>query len=204
MKNYVCWKNSRTKSPTALPYFILRFKGKLDGEKGSGIVDASIEKFHKKEASIEAEECVTCENYLSSARKKAARLLKSIEQADKKLASIPDESKDSGPAPTRTSRKNTGLKNTAIDNLCEINQEIITVETLLEERIKKLRDKSSAKFEAYISGVRTVISDYHSKSIFNDNAFDIYHKRHIILDNAIKAVVESGYVEKEDEDNEDI
>ena len=199
MKKFVCWKNTKTKSPTIVPHFALKLKGRIDGKKGIGTIDSTIEKLYKKEASIEAEECVICENFLTESRKSAAKLLKSIEVAEKQICSLPDEMTGTDFDIVRINRRNTNTKNSAqatisssIDRLCEINQEIISVETILEERIKKTRDKSAAKIEAYISGVRLSLSDYSSRSSFDDQAYNIYLKKHEALDSAIRSKVETS------------
>ena len=196
MKKHTHWKNAKTKSVTILPQFILKMKGKFDGNKGIGVVDATIDKLYKKEAAIEAAECIACEKCLYEPRKTAAKLLKVIENAEKRLTGMPVNIEGAGSDIVRSNRRNTSNKTTAIacissgtENLCEINQDIVSCETILEERIKKLRNKTSAKIHSYISGVRTVIQDYNSNCVFDDSAMVIYNERHADLDNEIKCKV---------------
>lgn len=191
----------RTGSPTYMPSIFLRAKGESDAKKGASISDAAIIKLYEKEAAIEAVECLRCERHLSDTRQTAAKLLNSLERDEIKLKTIPDDMSGSSPEVIRFNRRNSENKSAAtasiiktINTLSELNQRIITVETLMYERIKKIRAKTNSKIHLYIEGARRALPDYNlPRKEFDDSATTLYRQRHDVLDRAIKDAVEKSH-----------
>ena len=173
--------------PTRMPDFVLKLKGTGDAKRGAGVVNASINKLCRKEAVIETDECMMCETSLSLSRKKAAKLLNSLEKEETRLTRNSENNSGSDPEIIRSKDESVGI-------LCELNQEIITAETILSERIKQLREKTAAKIQVYIEGVRRTLAEYDfpDKSNFDDSAVELYEKRHAALDGKVKERVEQS------------
>lgn len=190
----------RIESPTYMPSIILKAKGKFDAEKGVGISDSAIFKLYHKEAMIEASECLRCERHLFDTRQNAAKLLKALERDEMKLKMIPEDMSGCSPEVIRFNRRNSENKSSAsasiadaINTISALNQKIVTTETILYERINKIRAKTNAKIHAYVEGARRALPDYNApEKEFNDNATVLYQQRHYVLDQAIKARAEKA------------
>lgn len=187
--------SKRTKSITWMPGWLLKMKGKKDSKNGVGVCDEYIKKFEKRLASLEAKEVMDAENALFETRKEAAVILMNFTEQKKVLSEKIGESKDNIVS-IRMGRKVNGRKKDAreklksgLEKLTMMNEEMINVETILTERIDKMRDKAMEKVHCYVIGAKCgSLKDYEGKMTFS-SAQEIYHKKHQELDKKISEVV---------------
>ena len=174
MSNVMYSMNKRkVKSVTWMPGFILKLKGRLDSRRGEGVCNEYICQLYKKLAAMEVNEVVEAENLLFDARRSAAVILTRFAEQKRFLSGV--------------------VKLTAI------NEEIINVNTILDERINEMRNKALEKIQAYIVGIRCgQISDYKCEiEDISDNARVIYRIRHEEQDRKIREAI--GFkMDKED------
>lgn len=190
--------SKRTKSVTRMPGWILKIKGKFDSRKGKGVCDTYIFRLNKKLTVLESREAILAEKWLFESRRKAALVLTGFAEQKKISEKISDGLETGSVEDIRANRKNTekrnfakaGLKN-SMENLTIINEQIISVNMILDERINKMRNKAEEKIHAYISGVRSgKLENYeHNAENRDDTAREIYKANHEDLDNRIRKVV---------------
>lgn len=160
-------------SVTRLPGWILKIKGRLDSRKGEGVCDEYIRRFYKKLAAMESKEVIDAENRLAGVRAEAAVILVRFMEQSRFL--------------------------TGIVRLTAINENILSTDMILDERINEMRSKATEKVHAYITGVRGgKLSDYeYDTAEISDNAQAIYRQRHEELDGRIREAIGFG-MNKED------
>ena len=154
-------------SATHIPAFILKMKGRKDAGKGSTVADTYVSKVLNQLAAIEAKEIITAETILDPVRKKAVYSLKMLQDYPA-----------GDPRHTRAEK-----------SIADISENIKTVETTLYERVSKVRKKSLAKKDGYLTGVREGLPDYKDTSQLNADAITLYANSHKELnDKVINAV----------------
>ncbi|MEY8428026.1 hypothetical protein AALA00_09990 [Lachnospiraceae bacterium 46-15] len=191
--------SKRTKSVTRLPGWILRIKGKLDSKKGKGVCDEYIHHLSKRLVVMESAEVIRAENGLFEDRKKAAAVLAGFSEQKELLDREPDgRQKGSDVEAIRANRKDAERKEAArsglrdgIENLTVINEQIINTDTVLDERINKMRSKAAEKIHAYVVGIRCgELREYTCDlSAPEDSAREIYIAKHRELNEKIRMVI---------------
>ena len=204
MKTYAYLQNKKTLQVTRTPDFVLKLKGRFDG-KTEGVAETFIEKLLKRESAIETDEVITAEDYLKDIRKKAHISIKAIEKARNELSLLPKPNNSTDMTEIRETRKaeakRASYQGTISENLfflTEYAEDLITVETILAERIQKSRNLTLSKIQAYLIGVLKADSEFEHEISFSDNAYEIYKTKHFALDKAIDDIVN-----KEVQSNED-
>lgn len=189
-------KGKGLKPVTRMPDCLLKFKGKRDSKRGSIVVDTCIAKQMAKCAAIENSEVITAEDILFKDRENAAVSLIAISERLKYLNNPPLQKEENNVFSIRENRHNTMQINSdkqfvasSFERLSAINANIINIETVLDERIAKIRQKTSTKINAYVLGVRCVLKDYEAKTVFSDEARNIYRSKHHDGDEQIKQMV---------------
>lgn len=186
--------SKRTEQVTRLPGWILKIKGRWDSRHGQGVCDEYIIKFLQKLSAIESNEIVTAENVLCPHRKEAAVLLTSFAEKKKQYENTPSGMKENTVESIRANRRNMAKRNSAkqvinsaIEKLTVINETIVSVDTVLDERINMTRKKAGEKIRAYVMGVRCgKLKEYNIPEGADDSAREIYHKKHMDLDKQIQ------------------
>lgn len=195
----------KTGSVTRMPGMLLRIKGKLDSHCGQGVCDAYIMKLRSRLAAIESREVTRAENELFDSRKEAAVILTSFAEKRKRLEGIPQETNGISIEEIRTDRKNAQKREDiekdilrALESLTSINEAIVNVDTILEERIYRARNHADAKIQAYVEGVRSGgQEDYRMTDPVDDRAREAYRRKHQMLDGKIREMAKSVYEEEE-------
>lgn len=188
------------------PGFILRIQGKMDSKKGKGVCDEYIQSVVRKLASMEGDEVIQAENALHDVRKEAAVILAEFSEKKEALSEIPEntggktveEIRDNRRKSTRRKDAANRLKE-AMNKLTTINEQIINTNTVLDERINKLRNNAAEKLHAYIAGIRCgSLTDYTFElSETDDDARQIYLEKHEMLDKKIREIVNRRFGEEE-------
>ena len=188
------------------PGFILRIQGKMDSKKGKGVCDEYIQSVVRKLASMEGDEVIQAENALHDVRKEAAVILAEFSEKKEDLSEIPEntggktveEIRDNRRKSTRRKDAANRLKE-AMNKLTTINEQIINTNTVLDERINKLRNNAAEKLHAYIAGIRCgSLTDYTFELSENDDdARQIYLEKHEMLDKKIRDIVDRRFGEEE-------
>lgn len=120
------------------------------------------------------------------------------------ISSVPDAEIGTSPQSIRANRANNaqlsssrGTAKATLEELSQINETIIYIDTILEERIEKIRNHTSEKCHAYISGVRAgKMPDYESPiRDYKNTALEIYHSKHNELDMRIHTIVSNSMKE---------
>ena len=187
--------SKKTKSITWMPGWMLKLKGRKDSKNGAGVCDEYIKKFDRRLALLEVKEVIDAENALVEIRKEAALILMDFAEQKKVLLERVEECKENIEY-IRMERRTAGRKNTAreklktdLEKLTVMNEEMINVETVLTERIDKMRDKAMEKVHCYVIGVRCGrLKDYEGKMTFSE-AQVVYHAKHQELDKKISEIV---------------
>lgn len=190
MSKKMDFTSGKTKKATHMPLWILKLKGRLDGRKGQGLCDEYIFTLLKKEEAIEASEVMQAERALASVRKQAAGILVSNSEKANSNSKIIIEKAESVQA-IRANRANRTVHdanvramNNGVLTLAEIHETIVFIETILEERIEKLRSETKRVCHAYVSGIKAgKFKDYAMPFKEYDNkAVNIYKDKHKELD----------------------
>ncbi len=188
------------------PGFILRIQGKMDSKKGKGVCDEYIQSVVRKLASMEGDEVIQAENALHDVRKEAAVILAEFSEKKEDLSEIPENTGGKTVEEIRDNRrKSTRRRDTvnrlkeAMNKLTMINEQIINTNTVLDERINKLRNNAAEKLHAYIAGIRCgSLTDYTFELSENDDdARQIYLEKHEMLDKKIRDIVDRRFGEEE-------
>lgn len=190
--------SKKMKSVTRLPGWILKIKGNVDSKKGKGVCDEYIRRLTKKQASLEADEVIAAENALHDVRKEAAVILTGFSEQKEAMMNIPENTTGNTPEVIRSNRRNNRRREEAIsslkssiEKLTMINEQIINTNTVLDERLNKMRNNTAEKIHAYTVGIRcSNLPEYQFElSEMNDHAREIYLKKHEELDKRIRDVI---------------
>lgn len=188
------------------PGFILRIQGKLDSKKGKGVCDEYIRRVVRKLASMEGDEVIQAENALHDVRKEAAVILTEFSEKKETLSEIPENTGGKTVEEIRDNRRKSRRRKDATNSLKEsmnklttINEQIINTNTVLDERINKLRNNAAEKLHAYIAGIRCgSLTDYTFElPEADDDARQIYLAKHEMLDKKIRDIVNRRFGEEE-------
>lgn len=204
----------KIKQVTRMPNFLLHLKGRWDSRHGDGTCKSRITIFHKKMIFLESQEVIAAENALFPARKEAAIILAALQEQQKKISG--NGTPDPGESPAITvdaiRRERRGIRERedakmawkdSVERLSVIHETIINVNTILDERINKIRSSASVKIHAYITGIRKgKLKDFDFMAEEDDSARRIYEKKHQELDRQIAETVlifrRGNTVDKED------
>lgn len=188
------------------PGFILRIQGKMDSKKGKGVCDEYIQSVVRKLASMEGDEVIQAENALHDVRKEAAVILAEFSEKKEALSEIPENTGEKTVEIIRDNRRKSTRRRDAVNRMKEamnklttINEQIINTNTVLDERINKLRNNAAEKLHAYIAGIRCgSLKDYTFElSDASDDARQIYLEKHEMLDKKIRDIVNRRFGEEE-------
>lgn len=203
MKKINKFKNGKGLKPvTRLPNCLLKFKGKLDSKRGSTVADAYIDKLKRKCEAIENVEAITAEGLLSDDRKRSAVAIYNISEKQKFLDNKPGMKDNTSAKAIRENRRTGGQIRSAQSSiesgyttLFNVYQNIVNIDTVLDERITKNRKKALEKVNVYISGVRSgKLKDYHADFGFLNDAYEIYKQKHFEDDERIRKIIESVHM----------
>lgn len=203
-KKYFKKGDNRYPKVCRTPAFFLKLKGKLDSRKGEGVCDEFIRRLLKKEAFIETNECLDAEKILKETREQGASAIIRLSADKAVIGESASVTSGNTPQEKRIERANSarrvgaaGTAKAALDELTRINETIICVDTILEERIEKIRNHTQEKVHSYISGVRSgKIPEYNGVDMdFSDKALDIYRTKHAELDGKICDIVSNSMKE---------
>lgn len=204
MNNVTKFRNSKGLKPvTRMPDFLLKRKGKIDSKRGTTVPDAYIDRLIRTCEAIENKEAITAEGILSNDRKASAVAIYNISEKRKFLDNKPEMKENTSAKAIRENRRRTSQINSAestiesgYTTLFNVYQNIINIDTVLDERITKIRKKASAKINVYISGVRSgKLKDYNADFEFLDDAYEIYIQKHSEGDEKIRTIINSVHTE---------
>ena len=196
MQNLKKSNPKNVKPVTHLPGWLLRWKGKLDSRHGSGACEKYITRLYKKMIALETNEVISTENALFPSRKKASSILAQLQECQKTLAQAETTENHSIEA-IRKARKLAKERNAAeqaqkssVEKLAIIHEAIINANTILDERIQKIRSMTSEKIHSYMTGVRCgKLKDFDYAAAEDDSAKMIYQNSHQPLDRRIEELV---------------
>lgn len=200
MNNVDKFKNGKGLKPvTRMPDCLLKFKGKRDSKRGSTIADAYIDKLKRKCEAIENVEAITAEGILSDDRKRSAVAIYNISEKQKFLDNKPEMKENISAKAIRENRRTAGQISSAKSSieagyatLFNVYQNIVNIDTVLDERITKNRKKTLEKVNVYISGVRSgKLKDYNADFEFLNDAYEIYKQKHSEDNERIRAIINS-------------
>ncbi|MBR3299297.1 MAG: hypothetical protein IKI64_08840 [Clostridia bacterium] len=187
-------KRKRIRKPCRLPGWILRIKGKLDARHGPPVVNSYIKRLLHRLSSFENQEVLWTEDEMHSTRDSAARSLSGMKSGKESLSSASDASSGSTARDVRASRRASAEQaslrssiSAAKTTVVSANELIIDSNTRVEERIKKMREKTLEKLMFYLQGVRRKLVDFdYDFSPIENGALEIYMSNHRELDDAIR------------------
>ena len=187
-------KRKRIRKPCRLPGWILRIKGKLDARHGPPVVNSYIKRLLHRLSSFENQEVLWTEDEMHSTRDSAARSLSGMKSGKESLSSASDASSGSTARDVRASRRASAEQaslrssiSAAKTTVVSANELIIDSNTRVEERIKKMREKTLEKLMFYLQGVRRMLVDFdYDFSPIENGALEIYMSNHRELDDAIR------------------
>lgn len=196
-------KGKGLKPVTRMPDCLLKFKGKLDSKRGSTVPDAYIDRLIRTCEAIENKEAITAEGILSNDRKHSAVAIYNISEKKKFLDNKPEMKENTSAKAIRDNRRRASQISSAESTiesgyatLFNVHQNIVNIDTVLDERITKIRKKVSAKINVYISGVRSgKLKDYSADFEFLDDAYEIYKQKHSDDDEKIRTIINSVHTE---------
>lgn len=204
MNNVDKFKNCKGLKPvTRMPNCLLKFKGKRDSRRGSTVADAYIDKLKRKCEAIENIEAITAEGILSNDRKRASVSIYDISKQQKFLDNKPEMKENTSAKAIRENRQKASRISSArlsiesgYTTLFNVYQNIVNIDTVLDERITKNRKKTLEKINVYISGVRSgKLKDYSTDFEFLDDAYEIYQQKHSEADEKIRQIIDSVHAE---------
>ena len=187
-------KRKRIRKPCRLPGWILRIKGKLDARHGPPVVNSYIKRLLHRLSSFENQEVLWTEDEMHSTRDSAARSLSGMKSGKESLSSASDASSGSTARDVRASRRASAEQaslrssiSAAKTTVVSANELIIDSNTRVEERIKKMREKTLEKLMFYLQGVHRKLVDFdYDFSPIENGALEIYMSNHRELDDAIR------------------
>lgn len=204
MNNVDKFRNGKGLKPvTKMPNCFLKFKGKLDSKRGSTVADAYIDRLKRKCETIENVEAITAEGILSDDRKRSSAAIYNISEKQKFLDNKPVMKENTSAKAIRENRRTAGQISSAKSSieagyttLFNVYQNIVNIDTVLDERITKNRKKALEKVNVYISGVRSgKLKDYNADFEFLNDAYEIYKQKHLEDDERIRAIINSVHME---------
>lgn len=204
MNNVTKFRNGKGLKPvTRMPNWLLKFKGKLDSKRGSTVADAYIDKLKRKCEAIENVEAITAEGILSDDRKRSSIAIYNIFEKQRFLDNKPEIKENTSAKTIRENRRTAGQISSAKSSiesgyttLFNVYQNIVNIDTVLDERITKNRKKALEKVNVYISGVRSgKLKDYNADFEFLNDAYEIYKQKHSEDDERIRAIINSVHRE---------
>lgn len=204
MNNVDKFRNGKGLKPvTRMPDCLLKFKGKRDSKRGSTVADAYIDKLKRKCEAIESVEAITAEGILSDDRKRSSAAIYNISEKQKFLDNKPEMKENTSAKAIRENRRTAGQISSAQSSiesgyttLFNVYQNIVNIDTVLDERITKNRKKALEKVNVYISGVRSgKLKDYNADFEFLNDAYEIYKMKHSEDDEKIRAIINSVHTE---------
>ncbi|WP_294823318.1 hypothetical protein [uncultured Eubacterium sp.] len=204
MNNVDKFRNGKGLKPvTRMPNWLLKFKGKLDSKRGSTVADAYIDKLKRKCEAIENVEAITAEGILSDDRKRSSIAIYNIFEKQRFLDNKPEIKENTSAKTIRENRRTAGQISSAKSSiesgyttLFNVYQNIVNIDTVLDERITKNRKKALEKVNVYISGVRSgKLKDYNADFEFLNDAYEIYKQKHSEDDERIRAIINSVHRE---------
>lgn len=204
MDSVTKFKNGKGLKPvTRMPNWLLKFKGKLDSKRGSTVADAYIDKLKRKCEAIENVEAITAEGILSDDRKRSSIAIYNIFEKQRFLDNKPEIKENTSAKTIRENRRTAGQISSAKSSiesgyttLFNVYQNIVNIDTVLDERITKNRKKALEKVNVYISGVRSgKLKDYNADFEFLNDAYEIYKQKHSEDDERIRAIINSVHRE---------
>lgn len=147
-----------------------------------------------------ARETIFAENMLAAARQQAAQRMVSGAMDQQKLASPPLPDGDTNSATSiRIKRAENAARSSATANvaagrinLAQLDQQITSIELVLEERIVFLRKGVAESLYAYCAGVRKKFPDFNLKMPDDDTALALYKDRHSDFDEELKAYIRAN------------
>lgn len=183
--------NARIPKVTRFSGGLLHMKGRLDGRRGEGVVDAYVDKLLKRLRILEAEAVQETENRLHPSRDKASSEYfpmlrtevpapheKKPEHTDADVRANRRLAQETAAAETRYRAAETGLMSIAE---CVIHED-----TLLRERILQLRSDAFSRIEVYVAGVRHRLKEYTAEAAeTDDRAWEIYVEKHRLQNEAL-------------------
>lgn len=181
---YITGKN--VKGVTFLPDFILKLLGRIDAHKGEDVALAQINRYIERCTFNEHIECLLSEKYLKAARSEGASNLDVIENMSKEILEMPGDIEVQHAWEVLENRRRANNKarakdavKTARSRLYDINEEIISGTTILEQRVSKIRKRTTSKIASYIKGVRAGgIPSFEPNISFSDAVIEQYYKKH--------------------------
>ena len=196
-------KGKGLKPVTRMPDCLLKYKGKRDSKRGITVADAYINKLKRKCEAIENVEAITAEGILSDDRKRSSVAIYNISEKQKFLDNKPEMKENTSAKAIRENRRTAGQISSAKSSieagyatLFNVYQNIVNIDTVLDERITKNRKKALEKVNVYISGVRSgKLKDYNADFEFLDDAYEIYKQKHSEDDERIRAIINSVHTE---------
>lgn len=200
MNNVDKFRNGKGLKPiTRMPDCLLKFKGKRDSKRGSTIADAYIDKLKRKCEAIENVEAITAEGILSDDRKRSSAAIYNISEKQKFIDNKPVMKENTSAKAIRENRRTAGQISSAKSSieagyatLFNVYQNIVNIDTVLDERITKNRKKTLEKVNVYISGVRSgKLKDYNADFEFLNDAYEIYKQKHSEDNERIRAIINS-------------
>lgn len=204
MNNVDKFRNGKGLKPvTRMPNCLLKFKGKCDSKRGGTVADAYIDKLKRKCEAIENVEAITAEGILSNDRKRSSAAIYNISEKQKFLDNKPEIKENTSAKAIRENRRTAGqisFAKSSIESgyaiLFNVYQNIVNIDTVLDERITKNRKKALEKVNVYISGVRSgKLKDYNANFEFLNDAYEIYKQKHSEDDERIRAIINSVQME---------
>lgn len=187
-------KRKRIRRVCKLPGWILRIKGRLDARNGPPVVNAYIKRLLHRLSSFENREVLWTEDEMHNTRDSAARSLASMKSGKESLASAPAASSGMSARDIRITRIASaeqaslrGSISSARMTVVSANELIIDSNTRVEERVKKMREKTLEKLMFYLHGVRKKLSDFDCDfTPIENGALEIYMSNHRELDDTIR------------------
>lgn len=204
MNNVTKFRNGKRLKPvTRMPDCLLEFKGKMDSKRGGTVADAYIDKLKRKCEAIENVEAITAEGILSDDRKRSSAAIYNISEKQKFLENKPEMKESTSAKAIRENRRTAGQISSAQSSiesgyttLLNVYQNIVNIDTVLDERITKNRKKALEKVNVYIAGVRSgKLKDYNADFEFLNDAYEIYKQKHSEDDERIRAIINSVHTE---------
>jgi len=181
---------------TMIPDFILAIKGKMNAKNGDEVADFFVKKLIKKTEAYENQLCALVEVEIAVTRNNAAELLTDIARQKQIISRVPKVENGNTVDAIREKRKNSEKINKSkekIENdlivLSKLYEEIVSVDSDLNELIAKARKNCESKIAAYCFGVRKIHPDYEPPVGYDNDALKIYYSKHQMLDSEIASAV---------------
>lgn len=184
--------------------FFYKMCGKFASRKGESACKAACDKITSRLNAVCAQECIYAEKLLQTTRSRASEALSTLRFSAE--PEVHEASSSAGAAEIRAIRRMNAASAQTANSIAVARNGIIcsceyitSIDTVLEERIEKLRRRVYAKLHAYASGVRSGLFRHPGIADFEIvetacPALGIYHANHHQLDSKIRHF---AYNEKE-------